>query len=159
MKIRHILLIITVFIVQIATATTLMSCTNNSKREAENTIILEKTSGFENSEEHARELYTYQLAQDLKTAILNSPVISDVIILLELDENFVEDNSSSIREPSASILLTIADNSTLANQDIQRIAEIIRNGVPNISNENITITDSNLNFYIVDADNGDINED
>ena len=57
------------------------------------------------------------------------------------------------REPSASVLLIVTDSSALTNQDIQDIAEIIKNGVTGIKYENITITENDQNTYQVDDGN------
>ena len=120
--------------------------------------LKQNASGFGATEERARELYEQQIAQELRAAILTSPEIQDALVVLNLGESAHEDGSLSSRDPSVSVLLTIADNSTLTSQEaiIQGIAEIIRNSVPGIKNKNITITDSNLNIYAIVDGNGDV---
>jgi flagellar biosynthesis/type III secretory pathway M-ring protein FliF/YscJ len=149
---------IAVIAILVTVVTALAGCTNHSE---EGTIgagnidqaILESESGFEVTEEHAMKLYEYQRAQDLRTLILASLEIQDALVVLDIGLISPEDDQSSNREPSASVLLTVTDSYTLANQDIQDIAEIIKNGVPGIKYENITITDSDLNVYQIDDGN------
>jgi len=46
-----------------------------------------------------------------------------------------------------SVLLTITNPYKLSDTDLQTIQDLIIKYVPNIKEENITITDNNLNHY------------
>ena len=64
----------------------------------------------------------------------------------------------SIREYAVSVVLTTKDGDMLSDAEVQSIAEIIRNVVPDVKNGNIAITDSNLNVYALGGEIVDAND-
>ena len=161
--------VIAVIAILVTVVTALTGCSSHSK---EGTIdegnidlaVLESPSSFKVTAEHAKKLYEYHRAEELKTAILALPEVQDAFVVLDiglispfgvLDNGLIspEDVQSSIIEPTASVLLTVTDSGALTNQDIKDIAEIIKNGVTGIKYENITITENDQNTYQVDDGN------
>jgi len=144
----RVLIIIAVFTVLSAVAIALASCSNNNK--GDNAFaVLESSVGFDITDEQARKLYNIQIAENIKTAILSSTKIEDAQVVVNSGYASLEDDASSGRESSASVVLTLAENETLSNQEVLAIADYIRGSIPGIQYENITITDSDLNYYQV----------
>ena len=50
-------------------------------------------------------------------------------------------------EAKVSVILTITDSYKLSGIDLQAIENLIRGSVPDIKDENISISDRNLNYY------------
>jgi len=154
MKAKRVLIITLVIGMLITAAITLVSCTNNNQEqyigEGDSDIaFLESSAGFEITEDQAKYLYELHLAEDLRMVLLNSLEIEDATVVLNIGETSLEGDPSSSRDPTASVILTPKENSTLSDQVIQAVADLIRNTVPGISYEDITITDSDLNAYAI----------
>ena len=86
---------------------------------------------------HADRLYEAQLAEDIKIMLLQHIKIESALVIV------------SVSDASASVILTLANDEELTNQDVNIIAEIIKGSVPGITDEGISITDSNLNYYSI----------
>ena len=154
MKAKHVLIITLMILMLITAAITLVSCTNNNQdqyigEDDSDNATMESLAGFDITEEQARKLYELHLAEDLRMVLLNSLEIEDAIVVLNIGETSLESDPSSSRDSTASVILTPKENSTLSDQVIQAVADLIRNTVPGISYEDITITDSDLNAYAI----------
>jgi len=110
-------------------------------------ITGDEASGFGVTAERAKEIYDIQRAEDLRTQLLQSNHIEDALVLVNTAEASPFRIQENENEATVSVLLTIADTYTLLDGDVQAIGNLIRDAVPGIEDENISITDSNLNYY------------
>lgn len=103
-------------------------------------VHLDSFSSFGVSADYARDIYDMQLAEDIRTQILQSYNIEDAVVLVStaVDSPFrIQENES---ETIVSVILTVSDTYALSDIDVQTIENLIRNSVPGIKDENISIT-------------------
>jgi len=106
------------------------------------------TKGSEISDEQKQNIYEQQTATNIRDMILKSDKVQECLVTVRLSS---KDTSNSAREPAAAIVLTGKDEDRFLESDIQAIAKIVGEMVPDVKNENISITDSNLNVYPLDG--------
>jgi len=117
--------------------------------------IMEGAAGFGVTDAHARQLYDAQTAEHIRTQLLQVPRIQNALIIVNSGETSPFRIHTNARQATATVMLTLSDGGRLTQQEVQAIGELIRNAVPGISYENISISDSDLNFYPV----GDASQD
>jgi len=103
-------------------------------------VHLDSASGFGITSEQAREIYDMQRAEDLRMQLLQSHYIDDAVVLVDTAEASPFRVLENKGEAKVTVILTIADNYTLSDIDVQAIENLIRGSVPNIKDENINIT-------------------
>jgi flagellar M-ring protein FliF len=84
----------------------------------------------------------YQLQQDLQNAIKTFSSISDAVVSLTLPEKsvfLIEDQTSNA---SAAVLLTLKPGASLSDGNVRAIAELVKNSVPDIQDDSISIIDN-----------------
>ena len=111
-----------------------------------NSVKLDVDEGFGVTSEIAKSLYEIQLAEDIRVQILGLPEVEEASIVVSAGYTSPFLNAVD-RDVRASVLLTLPNGIELPDQAVQSIAWVIRNSVNDIENENITITDSNMNYY------------
>ena len=79
--------------------------------------------------------------------ILAFPKIDDAAVVVTLGEVSTDESTISTLVSSAQVLLILGDGVTLADNEFQNIADLIMSANSNINYENITIADSNHNYY------------
>jgi len=114
---------------------------------APNLEILNMAASFNVTDSHARKLYEYQRASDIRTTILQSDRILNAIVIVNAGQTSTFARPQSTNMATASVMLTIAGGATLTDAEAQTIADIVRRSVPGITYENISISDSNLHRY------------
>jgi len=110
-------------------------------------VYFDSASGFGVSADRAKEIYDIQRAKELRTQLLQLNHIEYALVLVNTMDGSpfrIQENES---EATVSVLLTIADTHTLTDSEVESIKNLIRAAVPGIKDENISITDSNLNYY------------
>ena len=103
-------------------------------------VHLDTASGFGVSADLAKVLYDVQLAEDIRTQLLQSNHIDDAVVLIstaEANPFRIQENES---ETKVSVILTIAETYTFSDIDMQAIENLIRGSLPSIKDENISIT-------------------
>jgi len=105
--------------------------------------------GFAGTDEDARTLYESQLAESIRTALHASPRIENALVIVYYGETAPSGFALSTRDSRVTITLTLTNDESLLGQDIQGIAGIVRDSIPDIKDENISITDTNLNEYLI----------
>ena len=119
--------------------------------------ILADASGFGTTEDHRRRLLDQDNSARIRQQILQSPRIQSAVVFAHSGQTSQFARPRGNRDATASVVLTLSDNSQLLDSEVQSIAAIIRGLVPGIEDENISISDSNLNLYRVGGDDsGDI---
>jgi len=114
-----------------------------------NLSVLDSAEGFAVTGETAKSLYEIQIAEAIRMQILSIPEVDDVLVLVSLSERSPFRTSIDRGDTRASVLLTLSNGAELQDQTVQSIAMVIRDNVTEIENENITITDSNMNYYTI----------
>ena len=111
--------------------------------------ILSLAANFNVTDSHAKKLYEYQRAEDIRGQILQSPKIENcnVIVNMGQQSSFARPRDTSLA--SASVMLTVAGNETLTDFEAQAIADVVKRCIPGVSYENISITDNNLHTYMI----------
>ncbi|MEA4889077.1 MAG: flagellar basal-body MS-ring/collar protein FliF [Clostridiaceae bacterium] len=110
-----------------------------------NLDILEKGTGFGITEEDKAVYRRYQLQQDLQNAIKTFTAVEDarVSLIIPRESTFVIEDQQTAA--SAAVLLTLKSGKNLAAENVQAIIELVEKSVTNLSQDNITVIDSNMN--------------
>jgi len=111
--------------------------------------IMMGASGFGVTEAHQKKLYEAQKGEDIKGQLLRSPRIAKANVNVMFGEYSPFAQSTGVRDANAAVMLVIQDGGVLTKAEARTIAELVRTNVPGIKYENITISDSNLNYYPV----------
>ena len=112
-----------------------------------NLEILNMAASFNVTDSHARKLYEYQKAQDIRDLILQSPRIDNVSVNLNIGQTSTFVRPQNTNQATAAVMLRVAGSGTLTDAEAQTIADIVLNSVPGITYENITISDDTLRRY------------
>jgi flagellar M-ring protein FliF len=118
-------------------------------------LHLPDASGFGVTDSHAKRLYDAQLGENIRTLILQSNRISNALVIVTSGETSPFRIATNARQSQATIMLTLRGGGMLTPSEAQTIGDIVKNAVPGIEYENMSISDSELNFYRV----GDANQD
>ena len=111
--------------------------------------IMQGASGFGVTEAHQKKLYEAQTAAYIRSQLLVSGRIQKANVTINYGESSPFVKSSGVKDATATVMLVIQGDAMLTKTEQQSIAELVRNNVPGVRYENITITDSNLNYYPV----------
>ena len=113
------------------------------------TSLMDAATGFGTTDVHARQMYARQLGDDIRVQIMQSPRISNALVIIQPGESSPFYTVGNLRPPQASVMLTLTDSGQLSQHEAQTIADLVMAAVHGISYENITIADTNLNTYRV----------
>ena len=103
-------------------------------------------------EDHLKALAEVQKAENIKRSVLLLDIVKDCHVVVSFGNELPP--ALSATNPEASIVLTLNTYEMLPDIYLQSIVATVKNAVPNITDDNITITDSSLNHYpIVNKDN------
>ena len=116
--------------------------------------ILADASGFGVTDQHARILYDRQRGEEIRTTLMQSSRIQNALVIVNSGETSPFRIATNTRRATASIMLTLAGGGRLTGAEAQAIGEHVKSSIPGIEYENISITDSEFNYYPV----GEINE-
>ncbi len=110
-----------------------------------NLNILEQGSGVGITEEDKAVYRRYQLQQDLQNAIKTFSSVSDarVSLITQSESSFVIQDR--VTPATAAVLLTLRPGAELSEQNVRAITELVQRSVPNLTKENITVIDSQMN--------------
>ena len=120
-----------------------------------NNDIMGGASGFGITDSHAKRLYDRQLGADIKTMLMQMPRIQNALIIANSGETSPFRVQTNARQASASVMLTLRGGGRLSNQEAQTIGEIVKDSIPGIDINNISISDSEFNLYRI----GDASQD
>ena len=120
-----------------------------------NDDIMAGATGFGITDSHAKRLYDRQLGSYIKTMLEQMPRIQGALAIIHSGETSPFRIQTNVRPASASIMLTLRGGGRLSPQEAQTIGEIVKNAVPGIEYDNISVSDSEFNFYKV----GDSSQD
>ena len=145
MNVKHIIIAIGIVIILLASgfAVYAFSSQNDSGISVPATDV-----SIYPANDHEQAQHEINMALELKEEILLLDYIQDCLVLIKTsaDSPLV---LSSDGFPAVSTVLTTKDNEMLSPPEVQSVTELIRKIIPDISDDNITITDSNLNYYLI----------
>ena len=145
-------LLLPTFLLLLALA--LVACDNNNNQTPDSIYTKEVIAYIEDDgnqipAELMKEIYEIQLADDIRVMLIQSPKIEDALVVVNSNEIPPEDSThfDEVSNATVAVVLTLKDDIMFSNQEVQSIAEIIKGSISGLSDENITISDTNLNYY------------
>jgi len=117
--------------------------------------MFEQASGFGVSTEYARKAFDYQLGEHIGAMLMQRPRIQNVLVIANSGESSQFRIQSNIRKPTAVVNLTLAGGGSLTHEEAQSIADLVKNAIPGIEYEDISIIDVEGRSYKV----GDASQD
>ncbi|MCL2125764.1 MAG: hypothetical protein FWH33_07225 [Oscillospiraceae bacterium] len=118
--------------------------------------ILSGASGFGVTESYQKKIFEAQREAEIRAQILKFDKIQSATVIVNLGEYSPFVISSGVREATATAVLTVRGSAALSSLEAQVIADLMKNNVPGLKYENITITDSNMNPYKIGIEIEDI---
>jgi len=112
-------------------------------------LYMTTASGFGVTSDHAKRLYDAQLGADIKLLILQSNRIQNANVLVSSGETSPFRIQTNARRATASVMLNIRGGGRLTDAEAQTIGDIVKNSIPGIEYEDISISDSEFNNYRV----------
>lgn len=102
-----------------------------------------------------RTYLTYQLQDNISTALKHMDKVQNAIVLVTLasDSSFVI--SDNLSEASVGVYLKLRSDDKLTSDEAKTIGEFVKSCVPGLKPENISIVDSQMNYYDVNTEDGD----
>ena len=120
--------------------------------------ILESAQGFGITDSQQRKLFEAQRAYEIRSQVLASEKIMNCLVIVNFGETSPFLNPQAVRDATCSVNLTTRGGVMLTRQEANTIAGIVMGSIPGIRAENIHISDSSLNQYIV-TEVGEITDD
>ena len=125
-----------------------------------NRDILDGATGFGVTDSYARQLYDNQRGADIKTQLEQVPRIQSALVIVTSGETSPFRIQTNTRQAAATVMLTLRGGGRLSRDEAQAVGEIVRTAIPGIEYENISITDSELNYYrVTDGEIPDLEEE
>ena len=118
---------------------------------------MQEASGFGVTDAYARRIFEIQTGSNVSALIMQADRIQNAVVTVTFGDTSPFRTATNVRPATAAVMLRVSDGSPLTNQEVQSIAGIVRGSVPGILNENIKVTDSNLNEYRITDANEDSN--
>ena len=115
--------------------------------------IMDTASGFGVTDRHQREIYSRQLADDIRVQIEQSPRVASAVVIIRPGESSPFRTATNLARASASIMITLTDSGMLSQVEVDAIAAMVIGAVQGIELEDIHITDNNLNVYRLGDEN------
>jgi len=120
--------------------------------------IMEEAAGFGVTDTHANQLYAMQRAEHIRTTLMASPRIQNAFVIVTPGETSPFRTAINLRQASAMVQVTVANNDRLSQFEVNTIYDLVRTSVPGIEYENISISDHNLNGYVIGDSHSSIDE-
>jgi len=109
-------------------------------------LYMADAPGFGVTEQHARQLYDAQRGEDIATQLMQSARIQNALVIVNSGQTSPFRINNNASQATASVMLTLAGG-RLSRAEAQGIGETIRGAIPGIEYENISLTDSEFNYY------------
>ena len=114
--------------------------------------LLNLAANFNVTDSHAKKLYEYQRAQDIRASLLQSPRVTGAFVIVNLGQTSAYARPQATNAATCSIMLTLTGDAMLYDYEAQAIAEVVKNAIPGIQYEKISIVDNNLIRYRIGDD-------
>lgn len=103
--------------------------------------------------------YNWQNQDRIQAMIETFEEVSQAVVNINAPEQNAFVLQSEVIEPSAAVVLTMRPGKTLTSQQVQGIINVVKDSVPNIKEENISVTDQNGDLRSGLNANADINNE
>jgi flagellar M-ring protein FliF len=94
----------------------------------------------------------YQLQENMRATIKQMSKIKDCIVIVNLSNASSFVLTSNTTEASVSVMVSLRDGERLSTSEAKTIGEFVAKCVPNLAFENISIVDSDMNYYDILTD-------
>lgn len=110
--------------------------------------VFEKASSFGSTDMEKQVYLKFQLEQNITQTIKRLEKIQDATVMVTLAKDSQFALSGSGNTPaSASVVVNLKNGQTLTQNEAQSIRNLVMRSVPNLTAENITLVDSNMQAY------------
>ncbi len=118
-----------------------------------NLDILKQGQGLGMTESDKQDYRRYQIQSDIRSSILTLKGVKDVRVAITMPTESVLVIDKSSRAATASVILTMESGVELSTAQVKSIALFVKNAVPGLTMDNISIMDSNmLNLDVTSSD-------
>lgn len=94
----------------------------------------------------------YQLQENMRATIKQMSKIKDCIVIVNLPDSSSFVLSTNTTQASVAVMVSLKDGENLTNSEARTIGEFVAKCVPNLDYENISIVDSDMNYYDIVTD-------
>jgi len=117
--------------------------------------IFQNASGLGVTDMEKQTYYKFQLEENLRQTINKMEKVKDSVVTLDLGEDTSYVLSNDKQPATASVMLTLKDNTKLDSSEVKAIAELVSSGISGMSADDVRIVDSQMNLYSVGGDSDD----
>ncbi|MCL2627847.1 MAG: hypothetical protein FWD44_04020 [Oscillospiraceae bacterium] len=103
--------------------------------------------GFGVTSEFAKRVFDNNTADNITVQLLQSPLVQNAHVVVNSGESSPFRIQTNTRRPQASVMLTLSGTERLTQAEAQSIADIVKAGVPGITYEDMSISDTSLYTY------------
>jgi len=100
----------------------------------------------------------YQLQENMRATIRRMSKVKDCIVIINLATKSSFVVSSNTTEATVAVLLSLEPGEKLSQAEAKAIAQFVMKCVPDLKMENISIVDSEMNYYDVLSENSETGE-
>ena len=111
--------------------------------------ILSLAANFNVTDSHAKKLYEYQRAEDIRRLILQTGRIENCVVIANIGQQSTYVRPQNTNQATAVVMLSVVGNERLTDAEAYTIGKIVKDAIPGISYENISVSDNNLNTYVI----------
>jgi flagellar M-ring protein FliF len=114
--------------------------------------IFSDASALGSTDDDRRTLRQYQLQENMRTTINRMDKVKDSIVIVNLATTSSFVISDNTTDASVSVMLDLENGQTLTYDEAKTIGQLVKTCVPELTLENISIVDAQMNYYDVLSD-------
>lgn len=118
--------------------------------------IWENATGLGSTDMDKRVYEQFQKETNLAYMIKRLDKVKNATVMLTLAETSQFVLSNNAQQAQASVVIEMTEGNSLSAAEANTIRQIVMNAVPQLTEENITIADTNLNIYRAASGDGDV---
>jgi len=120
--------------------------------------LLADAVGFGVTDSHARIIYEKQRGSEIRTILMQNERVQNALAIVNFGERTPFRTQLNTNKPTASVTIALRGGGRLTQGEAQWAADIVRNAIPGIEYENITISDNAGNIYKIGDETVDVHE-
>ncbi len=109
--------------------------------------VFSKSSSLGSTDLERQTYLQYQLQENMRATIRRMDKVEDCIVIVNLPAKSSFVVSSTLKEASVSVLLSLKNNQKLSQSEAKTIGQFVLKCVPDLDIKNISIVDSKMNYY------------
>ena len=109
--------------------------------------VFSKSSSLGSTDLERQTYLQYQLQENMRATIRRMDKVEDCIVIVNLPAKSSFVVSSTLKEASVSVLLSLKNNQKLLQSEAKTIGQFVLKCVPDLDIKNISIVDSKMNYY------------